>query len=186
MKFDVIYADPAWAYKDAMRGHTFSVEKEYQLEKQPAMEDLPVGDLAAKDCALFMWAVSPQLPEAIALMKAWGFKFVTVAFVWSKKTSLGNQVANLGRWTMGSTEICLLGKKGKPQRVARNVQQMVEAERTTHSAKPAEVRRRIDTLMGDVARVELFAREWAEGWVPLGNEIDGRDLRVTIPELAAL
>lgn len=186
MKFPVILADPAWSYNDKMRGHSFGVEKEYQTEKQTSLRDLPVGDLAERDCVLFMWAVSPQLPEAIDLMKAWGFAYTTVAFVWAKKTNRGNNVANLGRWTMGSTELCLLGRKGKPKRVGRSVHQLIEAERTTHSRKPNEARERIVEIMGDVPRVELFARESVEGWIGLGNEIDGEDLRDSIPALAEL
>lgn len=184
MQFSVILCDPAWAYRDVMKGHSFSLDHEYETQPQGTLESLPVKSIAAKDATLFMWAVSPQLPEAIALMKAWGFRYVTVAFVWSKKTARGKQVANLGRWTMGSTELCLLGVRGKPKRVARNVRQFVEAERTVHSRKPAEVRDRIVTLMGDVPRIELFAREEAPGWIALGNEIDGRDLSVSIPDIA--
>ena len=105
-------------------------------------------------------------------MKAWGFKFVTVAFVWSKHTANGKKVANLGRWTMGNVEICLLGRKGKPQRVCKNIRQLVEAERFRHSAKPEEVRKRIVDLMGDVSRIELFARQKTEGWDVWGNEVE--------------
>lgn len=85
---------------------------------------------------------------------------------------------------MGNVELCLLGTKGKPQRVARNVRQFVQAPLTGHSRKPDEVRTRIETLMGDVNRVELFARERSESWVTLGNEIDGQDLKDSIPALA--
>ena len=119
-----------------------------------------------------MWAVSPLLPEALEVMKAWGFKYITVAFVWSKHTKNKKKVSNIGRWTMGNVEICLLGRKGKPQRICKNIKQLVEAERFRHSAKPSEVRDRIVQLMGDFPRIELFAREKTAGWDVWGNEVE--------------
>lgn len=120
-----------------------------------------------------MWAVSPQLPEALEVMKAWGFKYKTVAFCWSKVTNTGKQVSNLGRWTMGNVEICLLGVKGTPNsmRIDKTIKQLVVAERTKHSKKPDEVRNRIVKLLGDRPRIELFARTKTEGWDVWGNEI---------------
>lgn len=170
-KYQIIYADPPWSYNDKMSGHSFSLDHEYETQSKNWIADLPVADLADKDCSLFLWAVSPQLPEALFVMQAWGFKYVTLAFCWSKHTKNGIKVSNLGRWTMGNVEICLLGKKGKPQRLVKNIKQLVEAERTHHSAKPHEVRNRIVSLMGDIPRIELFARERVEGWDAWGNQI---------------
>lgn len=136
------------------------------------IQALPVELLADKDCTLFMWATSPLLPEAFETLKAWGFKFKTVAFCWSKITKNHIAVSNMGRWTMGNVELCLLAVKGRPQRVVNNVKQLVVAERTRHSEKPQEVRDRIVTLMGDVPRVELFARTKPEGWDVWGNEVE--------------
>lgn len=104
-------------------------------------------------------------------MKAWGFKYKTVAFCWSKRTKNGKDVVNLGRWTLGNVELCLLGVRGKPKRVVKNIRQLVVAERTKHSKKPDEVRQRIVTLMGDIPRIELFAREKKEGWDVWGDEV---------------
>ena len=73
---------------------------------------------------------------------------------------------------MGNVEICLLATRGKPKRVVKNVRQLVIAERTRHSAKPAEVRQRIETLMGDLPRIELFARSKTPGWDVWGNEVE--------------
>ncbi|MCJ7616244.1 MAG: MT-A70 family methyltransferase, partial [Desulfobacterales bacterium] len=80
-------------------------------------------------------------------------------------------------------ELVLLGKKGRPQRIAKNVKQIVMAPRGRHSAKPAEVRDRIVRLMGNVSRIELFAREKVDGWHVLGNEIDGQDIRDALQDL---
>lgn len=132
-----------------------------------------------------MWAVSPLLPEAFEVMKAWGFKYKTVAFVWSKETKNKKKIANMGRWTMGNVEIVLLGVKGKPQRIVKNIRQLVEAERTVHSAKPDEVRKRIVELMGELPRIELFAREKKEGWDVWGNEVES-DIKINSNENSSL
>lgn len=171
-KYEIIYADPPWSYNDKMTGHSFSLDHEYETQSKNWIEELPVGGVAEKDSVLFLWVVSPQLQEGLDVMKAWGFKFVTVAFVWSKHTVNGKKVANLGRWTMGNVEMCLLGRKGKPQRICKNIRQLVEEERTVHSKKPDEVRKRIVQLMGDIPRIELFARQKTEGWDVWGNEIE--------------
>ena len=105
-------------------------------------------------------------------IEAWGFKFKTIAFVWVKQTKHGKWVSNLGRWTMGGAEICILATRGKPKRVIKNIKQLVFAERTRHSEKPAEVRNRIVSLMGDLPRIELFARQKTEGWDVWGNEVE--------------
>ena len=168
--YNVILADPPWSYGDKMRGHSFSLDHEYDTVSQEWLKSLPVASVAAKDCALLMWATSPMLREGLDVMKAWGCKYVTVAFCWVKHLASGKDAVNLGRWTMGGMEVCLLGRKGKPQRCARNIRQIVRAVRGRHSAKPTEVRNRIELLFGDVPRIELFARGEAAGWDQWGNE----------------
>lgn len=162
MKYKIIYADPPWSYNDKLGNDSAfgSATSAYQTQGKEWIKNLlRWGDLIDKDCVLFLWAVSPLLPEALEVMEAWGFKYVTVAFCWSKHTKNKIKISNMGRWTMGNVEICLLGRRGKPQRICKNIKQLVEAERTVHSKKPDEVRKRIVELMGDIPRVELFARE---------------------------
>ncbi len=173
-KYNIIYADPPWSYSDKMGNNSsfMSATSAYQTQSIEWIKGLKVNDIADKNCVLFLWAVSPLLPEALDTMKAWGFKYTTVAFVWSKLTKNNIKIANMGRWTMGNVELCLLGKKGKPQRQVKNIRQLVEAERTVHSKKPEEVRNRIVSLIGEVPRVELFARNKSEGWDAWGNEVE--------------
>ena len=164
-----------------MAGHSFSLDHEYETQGLEWIKKLPVGGVADKDCVLFLWAVSPLLPEAFEVIKAWGFKYKTIAFVWSKRYADGSPVANLGRWTMGNVEMCLLATKGKPQRVSKNIRQLVEDYRAEHSRKPDSFREKIVELMGDLPRIELFARDngdknlWGknrlDGWDTWGNEV---------------
>ena len=137
---------------------------------------LPVADLAAPDSALFLWATFPQLPEALRLIKAWGFQYKSVAFVWLKKNRKADSwFYGLGFWTRGNAEVCLLGVspgfKAREQVHSHRVHQVIEAPFEGHSKKPDETRRRIVELLGDVPRLELFARDRAPGWDAWGNEV---------------
>ena len=137
---------------------------------------LPVAELAAPDSALFLWATFPQLPEALRLIKAWGFQYKSVAFVWLKKNRKADSwFYGLGFWTRGNAEVCLLGVspgfKAREQVHSHRVHQVIEAPFEGHSKKPDETRRRIVELLGDVPRLELFARDRAPGWDAWGNEV---------------
>ena len=169
--YNIIYADPPWSYNDKMRGHSFSLDHEYPTMPLSEIKSLPVQSLAAKDCLLFLWVTSPFLREGLEVMDAWGFKYVTVPFYWSKLTSTGKKAWNLGRWTMGNMELMMLGRRGHPKRIRADIKQQIEAVRGRHSEKPAEARDRIVQLMGDLPRIELFARQTAPGWDVWGNEV---------------
>ena len=181
-KYEIIYADPPWSYNDKMKGHSFSLDHEYITQDIEWIKNLPIKEIADKNCVLFLWAVNPLLPEAFEVIKAWGFKYKTVAFNWVKISNKGNYIHNMGRWTMGNNEICLLATKGKPQRISKNIKQLVMAQRKEHSKKPDIVRKLITDLMGDLPKVELFARgektkdlfnfNRFDGWDTFGNEVE--------------
>lgn len=145
---------------------------------------LPINRIADKNCALFMWATFPKLSDALDVIEAWGFKYITNAFTWIKLNKREKSVSSrLGWWTTSNAEICLFAKRGHPKRRAMNVKQVIFAPSRKHSAKPPEIRDRIVRLMGNVSRIELFAREKVDGWDCLGNEIDGRDIRDALKDL---
>lgn len=129
--------------------------------------------MAAPDCALFLWVTFPFLQDAFRVIEAWGFRYRTTAFCWVKPTKDGSGWAfGTGFWTRANAEICLLAVKGKPQRIAKNVPQIISEPRMEHSRKPDEARDRIVRLLGDVPRVELFARQASPGWDVWGNEVE--------------
>ena len=133
---------------------------------------LPVSEIAEKDCVLFLWATFPQLKEAMQLIKAWGFHYKTVAFVWLKTNRKAcTWFYGLGFWTRGNAEICLLATKGHPKRQAKNVHQLIISPIEAHSKKPDIVREKITALMGDLPKIELFARKESSGWDVWGNEV---------------
>jgi len=177
-KYKVIYADPPWdfggggVYQDNGR-KIRRTKDQYSLMKTTDLMQLKVREICEDDCLLFMWTTDQHIPNALVLMEAWGFKYSTVAFYWVKKYHTGSTCYNVGCWTMKSVEQVLLGIKGKPLKYKkkRNIKQLVEAERTIHSKKPDEVRRRIVELVGDIPRIELFARQKSEGWDVWGDEV---------------
>ena len=114
-----------------------------------------------------------QLEEALKLIQAWGFSYKTCAFVWVKLNRRSQGLFwGLGNWTRANAELCLMAVKGRPRRLARNVHQIIISPVEEHSKKPEEARRRIEALMGDVPRIELFARRVSPGWDMWGNEVE--------------
>lgn len=171
--FNIIYCDPAWSYNDKCHSGKRGAGYKYTTTSTKDMGKLPVGDLAAKDCVLFMWATLPMLPDALELMQSWGFKYKTTAFVWVKTNKKSDSdFFGMGNWTRANAEICLLGIKGKPKRVSAAVRQVIRRPIMKHSEKPPEIRDRIVELMGDLPRIELFARTKVDGWSSWGNEVD--------------
>ena len=131
---------------------------------------LPVSDIAARDCALFMWITFPCLQEAMEVLSAWGFEYKTVAFVWIKQNRKSDSLFwGMGYWTRANAELCILATRGHPKRQSHSVHQVIMSHIEEHSKKPEEARERIVQLMGDLPRIELFARQSPAGWDVWGN-----------------
>ena len=170
-KFSVIYCDPAWDYDGRIQHNgietTGSALYHYPTMKVEDIKALNVSSICEKDALCFMWTSSPHLVQALEVMKAWGFEYKTIAFVWDK------QKVNPGYYTMSQVEICLVGKRGKiTVRGSRNERQFLSEKRRAHSQKPDEVRNRITRMFPDVRRIELFARVASPGWSIWGNEVE--------------
>ena len=181
-KYNIIYADPAWSFnnKKTGGGMTSGASSHYDTMSVDQMCKLPIKDIADDNCVLFMWWVASQPHEAIKLAESWGFKIKTMSgFNWVKTTKKGKLDFGMGFWTRAGSELCLIAIKGKPKRVKANVRSVIMAERTVHSRKPHEIRSLIVELMGDLPRVELFARQKADGWDSWGNEIES-NINLTI------
>lgn len=178
-KYNIIYADPPWNYgsKSAVNntsGNTIKpLSNHYNTMSLNQLKNLPVKNITKEDAGCFMWVTDSHIDEALELFKWWGFKYKTIVFNWIKTTSKGNYCKNVAPWTMKSSEICLLGIKGKMTKYKKNnnIESLVIAERTKHSKKPEEVRNRINLLFGDLPRIELFARQKTPGWDVWGNEV---------------
>jgi len=172
-KYHLIYADPPWRYLwgQGKDGGNFAPEKHYSTMSVEEICELDIKRLRAKNCALFLWATMPTLPDAFKVMKAWGFKYKTCAFSWVKTKKDGQPLAGMGSYTKSNIEICLLGMRGHIKVADKTVRQVVQCQRMGHSEKPPEVRGRIIKLFGDLPSIELFSRQKADGWDCWGDEI---------------
>lgn len=174
-KYEIIYADPPWAYRqkqinfqsyDNGKKYENCVTDHYRTMSNADIAELPVASIAADDALLFLWATSPNLDIAIDVGRAWGFDFKTVAFVWEK------QRTNYGFYTLSSTELCLVFKRGRIPKKATHVRQFLSEKLGPHSRKPDEIRRRIEAMFPHARKIELFARPPAtRGWDVWGNEV---------------
>lgn len=169
-KYKIIYADPPWEYDDkALAGDRGACCK-YDVMDIEQIKSLPIGSIADEDCILFLWATFPKIQEALDVIKAWGFQFKTKAFTWVKKNKNGTIFMGMGRWTRANDEVCLLAVKGSPKRLDAGISSIIMSDIQDHSEKPDEARQRIIRLVGDLPRIELFARTKIHGWDTWGND----------------
>ena len=173
----MIYADPPWEYRQhgATEKSRGNAVKHYPTMPTADICKLPVREICGGGAACFLWATFPNIAEGIKVLEAWGFRYKTAAFVWVKTyAKSGRPFWGMGAYTRANAEVCLLGvspgfKAGERVRSHR-VHQIIEAPFEGHSKKPDETRRRIVELLGDVPRLEMFARDRAPGWDAWGNE----------------
>lgn len=184
--YSAILADPPWQFNSLWGGRPKKVGGNYASRAIDAhystmsIDDicgLPVADLAAPDCVLFMWTCWPVIDRAFEVLRAWGFQYKTCAFSWMKADPYRlfaddkTPFAGMGYWTRANTEPCLLATRGKPKRLNADVRQGIIAPRREHSRKPDCVHDRIERLVAG-PYVELFARQQRHGWDCWGNETE--------------
>lgn len=177
MKYQMIYADPPWAYLwgTGKNGGHFAPEKHYPTMPTADICALDVKSMREKNCALALWSTAPCMPDALRVMDAWGFKYKTVLFTWVKLNPKAKTiVTGPGSYTRSACEFVLLGMRGHVKRISTEaIPQVVMAPRTGHSVKPPVIREHLVSLFGDVPRIELFARSRVQGWAVFGNEVRG-------------
>jgi N6-adenosine-specific RNA methylase IME4 len=163
--YGAILADPPWHFESySAKGITQrSAASKYRVARLHELAAIPVAQHVAADCALFLWAVDSHLDQAVELMRAWGFAYKTVAFVWVKIAKSGAPRMSMGLWTRKMSEVCLLGTRGKPRRQSGSVRQIIMAPRREHSRKPDEIYGRIEQLVAG-PYLELFARQRWPNW----------------------
>jgi len=142
------------------------------VQSKEWIDNLPVSNIADDNCVLFLWVTMPKLNECWELIEKWGFNYKTVAFTWVKRNKKSlTWFWGMGSWTRANAELCLLSTKGKPKRISASVHSVIDSPIEEHSKKPQEARNRIVKLMGDLPRIELFARQKVDGWDCWGNEV---------------
>lgn len=175
-KYNIILADPPWPYTSRRmvqdNGNSAAgISDEYSTMSIQEMMDLPIQNVCAPNCVLYMWTTGPKLEEAFRLINAWGFKYSTVAYVWEKR------IPNPGFYSMSSCEYVLVAKRGRaPERNnSVNTRQFLQETRTVHSKKPEAIQDMIEAQFRQkgVNKLELFARRFRKGWDCQGNELNG-------------
>ena len=173
-KYSIIYADPPWSYRDkALAGNRGAVCK-YPVMCGKDLEKLPIREISDNNCVLFLWVTMPKLNEVFDLIKAWGFEYKTCAFTWVKrnKKNYNTWFFGMGSWTRANAELCLLSTRGNPKRINAKVLSIIDTPIEEHSKKPDITRDLIVKLLGDLPRIELFARKKTDGWDAWGNEVE--------------
>lgn len=185
-KYSIIYADPPWDYKDNRGGIKAygSASAHYATMKTQDIVWLPIRNITNENCILFCWVTFPCLINGLRVIKGWGFEYKTIGFCWIKTSRKQNikqtsflpyniidSSIGIGHYTKVNCEVCLIGIKGKPKIVSNSISSVIFEPRGRHSAKPNIIRDRIIELCGDKPRIELFARQRAEGWDNWGNEL---------------
>ena len=172
-KYNIIYADPAWHFKSwSKKGNERSATRHYNCLNVDDICNIPVTSIAENDCILFIWVIDSMLPEAMEVIKRWGFNYKTVGFTWVKQNKKSDgYFTGLGYWSRCNPEQCLLATKGNPKRLSKSVRQLIVSKIREHSRKPDCVKDRIVDLCGDLPRIELFARQKVDGWDVWGNHL---------------
>lgn len=168
-RYRVIYADPPWAYGNSgviNESDSYGrAARHYPAMRIDELCALPVSTLAADDAVLFLWVTSPLLAECFPVIDAWGFEYKT-SFVWDK---VGH---NFGHYNSVRHELLLVCTRGSCLPDSKTLyDSVISVEKSrTHSEKPEQFRRMIDDLYTWGGRIELFARQQADGWDAWGNE----------------
>ena len=168
-KYGVILADPEWRFEVYSRetGMDRAADNHYPTSKTDAICARPVGDIAADDCALFLWATVPMLPDALRVMASWGFEYKSHC-IW-KKNRIGN-----GYWFRNLHELLLVGTKGKIPAPAMGTQlpSVIDAALGKHSEKPDAFYELIEAYFPTLPKIELNARRARSGWDRWGLEAE--------------
>ena len=175
-KYQIIYADPSWDYTNKVfRTHRInkyagSASWHYDTMNVNEIKNLPVKEIADKNCILFLWTTFPNLQEGLDVIKAWGFTYKTLGFSWLKLNKKnGKLFFGIGHYTKSNCEVCLIGVKGKPKIIDDTISSAIISPRQEHSRKPDIIRDKIVQLCGDLPRIELFARQKIPNWDAWGD-----------------
>jgi N6-adenosine-specific RNA methylase IME4 len=167
-KYGVIYADPEWRFEVYSRetGMDRSADNHYPTSITDEISQRPVEQIAAPDCVLFLWATVPMLPDAIDVMRAWGFDYKSHC-MW-RKDRIGT-----GYWFRNAHELLLVGTRGKKipaPAMGEQWESVIDASVTKHSAKPDKFYDLIEEYFPNLPKIELNARRARPGWDAWGLE----------------
>lgn len=180
-KYEGIVVDPPWNYEMySEKGHEKSPHAHYDCMSLDDLKSLRVADLCGQGALMIMWSTWPHMKQAISLMDAWGFKYVTGGS-WHKKTKHGKSAFGTGYVLRSSCEPFLIGKLNDVKTHSRSVRNVIEtceifgneieALRREHSQKPNQQYDIMEQLVPCGYCLEMFARNEREGWDSFGDEV---------------
>jgi N6-adenosine-specific RNA methylase IME4 len=175
--YGVIYADPGWEFEtyNEATGQDRAAANHFTVQPTSEIRKIPVPKIAADDCVLFLWATVPMLNDALEVMAAWEFDYVT-NFCWVKDR------IGTGYWNQNQHELLLVGTKGKPAMPAAIVSSVVVAARGAYGAKPIEFAEMIEKFYPDLPKIEMNRRgPPRSGWDAWGNEAQPAPAPVPLP-----
>ena len=173
--FRCVLADPPWSFENwSAAGEAKNAKAKYPCESTDDIikiaPKIGLDFRCAVACGLELWATAPLMPDALRVMRGWGFGYVT-AGAWAKRTKHGKPAFGTGYWLRSAAEFWLIGTRGAPSPKARNVRNLIDAEVREHSRKPDDIYDVCEALFAG-PYLELFARQAPRpGWVAWGNEV---------------
>ncbi len=178
MKYKLIYADCPWQFTNKKTGGSMKsgADAQYPTMTIDQLKNMDIESITDKDCVLVMWWVGSMTQEAIDLVNAWGFTIKNMnGFVWNKLTKLHKPFFGMGFYTRAGSESAIIATKGEGAKLIQDhsVRAVGSYPVAAHSAKPHGFRERCVQLVGDVPRLEMFARKRYSGWDRFGNEVRG-------------
>jgi N6-adenosine-specific RNA methylase IME4 len=168
--YGMIMADPPWRFElYSEKGEAKSAQAQYRTMPIDEISRLPVFQLAADHCVLWLWSTWPMLRDAFDVVKAWGFEYKTGG-TWFKRTVHGKPAFGTGYILRSACEPFLIATRGEP-RTSRSVRNAVDGLSREHSRKPDVAYEMAEELIPAVARVDLFSRQPRPGWDVWGDEV---------------
>src|SRR5438105_4821063 len=174
--FATILADPPWRFSNST-GKVAPEHRRLSRYRTMSVEEimaLPVGDLASDKAHLYLWCPNALLPEGLAVMKAWGFRYKS-NIVWHKvRKDGGSDGRGVGFYFRNVTELILFGVRGKNVRTlppGRRQVNLLATRKREHSRKPDEQYAIIEACSPG-PHLELFARGERPRWTAWGNQAD--------------
>lgn len=185
-KYNVLYVDCPWSYDNKKTGRdmAYGADDQYSTMTIEDIQNMPVNNFTEKNAICFMWVTVPLLPEGLATLGAWGFKYKTM-LTWDKEKF------GMGFWFRGQTEHLIVGIKGKVKPFRSHVRNIYRMKLGEHSQKPQYFRDIISQLVkrsfDKPEKLEMFARSRQgffpdyeyEGWDVYGNEVNNS---ITLPQ----
>ncbi len=172
-EYDVILCDAPWKFQYWSPADPGARRAENHYPVMELADICALNIPAAKNCALFMWACWPLLPEAIQVINVWNFVYKTIAWVWVKaKPDNFGFFTGMGFYTRSNTEPCLLAIRGSMPVQAHDIQALIYSPVREHSRKPDEQYPKIERLYPNMRYLEMFARRKRPGWDTWGNEVE--------------